>query len=331
VIRVGILGATGMVGQQLVRLLDGHPWFRVTALAASERSRGRPYREACTWRLGVPMPAWAGELPVSAPEPPLACDVVLSGLPSDSARVAEPAFVAAGVPVVTNASTFRMDSTVPLVVPEVNADAVEAVRGREGFIVANPNCTVTGIALALAPLHAAFEVTEVIAATMQAISGAGYPGVPALDVTDNVVPFIAGEEEKFPLELNKLLAAKIETSAQCHRVPVRDGHLAALWVRCARQPSAERAVETLRAFRASAEVTGLPSAVEEPIVVRDEVDRPQPVLDRDAGRGMAVSVGRVITDGSWLRMLVLSHNTVRGAAGAAILNAELLEARGLLG
>ncbi|MEX0692494.1 MAG: aspartate-semialdehyde dehydrogenase [Gemmatimonadales bacterium] len=330
-IRVGILGATGMVGQQLVRLLEGHPWFRVTALAASERSQGRPYAEACGWRMTTAMPAWAVAMPVVPPAPPLDCDIVLSGLPADSARVAEPAFVAAGVPVITNSSPHRMDQDVPLVVPEVNADAVSAVKGRRGFIVANPNCTAAGIAVALAPLHVAFGVEEVLAATMQALSGAGFPGVASLDVTDNVLPYIAGEEEKIPRELNKILGASMTMSVQCHRVSVRDGHLAALWIKCAQQPSVGAVKDALRSFRASAEVAALPSAPAESIVVRDEPDRPQPVLDRDAGNGMAVTVGRIMTDGAWLRLLVLSHNTVRGAAGAAILNAELLKARGLIG
>jgi aspartate-semialdehyde dehydrogenase len=332
-VRVGILGATGSVGQRFVQLLERHPSFTVTALAASERSQGKPYREACTWRLPGEMPAGVRDLPVRSPEPPLDCDVVFSSLPADIARQVEGDFARAGYPVISNSSAYRMDDGVPLVIPEVNPEHLGLVRGGGGFIVTNPNCSTIMIALALAPL-APFGIEAVVATTLQAISGAGYPGVASLDITDNVVPFIAQEEEKIERETRKILGplkdgrvtpAPFAVSAQCHRVNVVDGHLAAVRVRLARTPEPAELAQTMAAFTGVPQRLGLPSAPARPIVVRGEPDRPQPRLDRDAGGGMSITVGRIARDAVLgHRFVVLGHNTIRGAAGAAILNAELL-------
>ncbi len=339
--RVGILGATGTVGQRFIQLLEDHPQFEVTALVASGRSQGKPYAEACAWRLPGEMPEHVRRLAVSAPQPPLDCELVFSSLPSDIARGTEASFAAAGYPVISNSSAFRMEEDVPLLIPEVNhehlqlLDAQRAARGYDtGFIVTNPNCSTIMLALALAPLHARFGVEAVVATTMQALSGAGYPGVASLDVIDNVLPFIESEEEKIERETLKILgrmsdarieAAPMKVSAQCHRVNVSDGHLAAVRVKL------KRAAEPADVRDALASFTGLPqelrlySAPERPIIVREENDRPQPRLDRDAGGGMSVTVGRIAPDSVLdFRFIALSHNTIRGAAGAAILNAELL-------
>ncbi len=341
-IRVGILGATGTVGQRFIRLLDGHPQFTVTAVAASDRSVGKSFAEACLWRLPGDMPESARGLVVRRPEPPLDCDLVFSSLPTETAREIEGCFAAAGYPVLSNSSVYRMDSDVPLVVPEVNPDHLDVLarRAGKGFVVTNPNCSAIGIVLALAPLDREFGVEACAVTTLQAISGAGYPGVPAMDITDNVIPFIGGEEEKIERETQKILGrlgpegfepAAFAVSAQCHRVNVQDGHLAAVRVKL-RRPSDLRAVgRALAGFSGVPQALRLPTAPEHPVVVRTEPDRPQPRLDRDAGGGMSVTVGRLLPDHVLdYRFVVLSHNTIRGAAGAAILNAELLAARGLL-
>jgi aspartate-semialdehyde dehydrogenase len=341
-LRVGILGATGTVGQRLVSLLEGHPQLVVTAVAASDRSQGRPYAEACTWRLPGDMPPAVRALTVAPPEPPLDCDIVLSSLPSEIAGDAETRFAEAGYPVVSNSSSHRMGERVPLLVPEINPDHLGLLERRpgRGFIVTNPNCSAIGIALALAPLQARFGLEAVAVTTLQAISGAGYPGVPSLDITDNVVPYIGGEEEKIERETLKILGrwdgqgvrpAAFPLSAQVHRVPVVDGHLAAVRVRLARPAEPAELRDAFAAFRGLPQELGLPSAPACPVVVRAEPDRPQPRLDRDAGRGMSVTVGRIARDNVLShRFVVLSHNTIRGAAGAAVLNAELLLARGYL-
>ncbi len=339
-IRVGILGATGTVGQRFIQLLDGHPQFIVTAVAASDRSVGKRFAEACVWRLAGEMPRVVRDLPVGPPKPPLDCDVVFSSLPSEIGRDAEGCFAEAGYAVVSNTSSYRMDAGVPLLIPEVNPEHLALLdrRSGKGFIVTNPNCSAIGIALALAPLHKRFGVEAVIATTLQAISGAGYPGVPAMDITDNVLPFIANEEEKIEQETQKILGtmkdgavapAAFPVSAQCHRVNVQDGHLAAIRVKLARKASAGDVRETLATFTGVPQALKLQTAPERPVVVRDEPDRPQPRLDRDAGRGMSVTVGRILPDRVLdYRFVTLSHNTIRGAAGAAILNAELLVAKG---
>jgi aspartate-semialdehyde dehydrogenase len=346
-VRVGILGATGMVGQRFVQMLASHPNFVVTALAASDRSQGKRYGEACTWRLAGDMPEFVKSMVVQSPQPPLDCDVVVSSLPSEVARAAEESFARAGYPVISNASSCRMDADVPLLIPEINADHLEVLEGQrkergfgDGYIVTNPNCSTIILALALAPLHARFGVEAVVATTLQALSGAGYPGVASLDAVDNVLPFIDGEEAKMERETRKILGrlhgsafeeAPFAVSAQCHRVNVADGHLVAVRVKFSRRASIEQVREALVAFRSVPQELRLHTAPERPVLVREENDRPQPRLDRDAGGGMSVTVGRLLPDKVLdYRFVVLGHNTIRGAAGAAILNAELLLARGLL-
>jgi aspartate-semialdehyde dehydrogenase len=345
-IPVGILGATGAVGQRFVQLLADHPWFETAELAASDRSAGKPYREACTWRLaGAPPPAVA-ELVVSSLEGPFRSRLLFSSLDSSVAGEAEAALAARGHAVVSNSRNHRMDDDVPLLVPEVNPghlDALSVQRRRTGggYIVTNPNCSVVGLAMALAPLHGAFGLEAAVVVTLQALSGAGYPGVASLDIGDNVVPFIGGgEEEKIETEPRKILGgfargvfepASFTVSCSVHRVAVVDGHTMAVFVRLARKASPAEAARVLADFRGEPQERRLPFAPERPIHVLEADDRPQPRLDRDRERGMAVSVGRVRGDKLFdLRMEALVHNTIRGAAGAAILNAELLHARGLL-
>ena len=345
--RVGILGATGTVGQRFIQLLEGHPQFEVTALAASDRSQGRSYAEACAWRLAGEMPEYVRAMPVEAPRPPLDCDLVFSSLPGGMAREVEGAFAAAGYAVVSNSSAFRMDADVPLLIPEVNHGhlrLLEAQRGKYatgGFVVTNPNCSAINVALPLAPLHARFGLEAAVVTTLQALSGAGYPGVASLDIADNVVPFIESEEEKIEEETRKILGelrgseiahAPTRVSAQVHRVNVTDGHLAAVRVKLSRRATLEEVRDALASFASLPQELGLPSAPARPVIVRDERDRPQPRLDRDAGRGMSVTVGRLMPDSVFdFRFVCLSHNTIRGAAGAAVLNAELLAALEHLG
>ena len=344
--RVGILGATGMVGQRFIQLLENHPQFEISALAASDRSQGKTFQEACTWRLGGEMPAFVKAMKVAAPEPPLDCELIFSSLPGDIARASEGAFALAGFPVISNSSAFRMDADVPLLIPEINHDHLALIdvqrkrSGQQGYIVTNPNCSTIMLALALAPLQQEFGVESVVATTMQALSGAGYPGVPSLAISDNVLPFIEGEEEKIEQETLKILGklgdarikdAPMAVSAQCHRVNVTDGHLAAVRVKLGRATGLEALKEAFASFTSLPQELHLHSAPEHPIIVREEPDRPQPRLDRDAGNGMSVSVGRVQHDNVLdYRFVALSHNTIRGAAGAAILNAELLIATGKL-
>jgi aspartate-semialdehyde dehydrogenase len=335
-----------MVGQRFIQLLVDHPQFEVSAVAASDRSQGKNYGEACTWRLSGKMPALVRALPIQAPAPPLDCELVFSSLPGEIARETEGSFAAAGYPVISNSSAFRMDEDVPLLIPEVNHAHLGLLEGQKtkysgrGFIVTNPNCSTIMLALALAPLHAAFGVEATIATTLQALSGAGYPGVASLDILDNVLPYISGEEEKIETETTKILGrfnnsrielAPMAVSAQCHRVNVADGHMAAVRVKLARKATLDDVRESLRSFRSLPQELGLHSAPAAPIVVRNEQDRPQPKLDRDAGNGMTITVGRLNSDSVLdYRFVVLSHNTIRGAAGAAILNAELLIALGHL-
>src|SRR3989441_4376748 len=343
IIRTGILGATGVVGQRFIQLLEDHPQFEVTALAASDRSQGKTYAEACGWRLPGEMPEVAKQIVVQSPGSPLDCDFVFSSLPGDIAKEAEENFARAGYPVISNSSSHRMAADVPLLIPEVNHEHVAMIdtqrtsRGYDrGFIVTNPNCSAIVIVMAMAPLHARFGVASCVVTTMQALSGAGYPGVASLDATDNVIPFIGGEEEKIEAETLKLLGhlngdaieeARIEVSAQCNRVNVSDGHMASIRVKLARPASLDQIREALASFTSLPQALKLDSAPPKPIIVRDEVDRPQPRLDRDAGNGMSVTVGRLTRDGVLdFRFVALGHNTIRGAAGAAILNAELLVA-----
>ncbi|GAC1445858.1 MAG: aspartate-semialdehyde dehydrogenase [Pyrinomonadaceae bacterium] len=344
--RVGILGATGTVGQRFIQLLENHPQFEVTAVAASDKSEGKTFAEACVWRLACEMPPNVRSLVVASPRPPLDCDLIFSSLPGDIARETEESFARAGYPVISNSSAWRMDADVPLLIPEINhqhlalIDVQRHARDFKGFIVTNPNCSTIGLTLALAPLEQKFGIEVVIATTLQAISGAGYPGVAALDITDNVFPFISGEEEKMESETQKILGklsgeriehAALKISAQCHRVNVSDGHIVAARVKLSTNTTLEELRHALAAFTSLPQELKLHSAPPRPIIVRDECDRPQPRLDRDAGGGMSITVGRILPDKVLdFRFVTLSHNTIRGAAGAAILNAELIIAKNLL-
>lgn len=345
--RVGILGATGTVGQRVIHMLRDHPYFEVTALAASDRSEGKRFIEVCNWKLPYDMPEEVRDIRVYPCKPPLDCDLVIASLPSDIALESEGAFAAAGFPVISNSSAFRMDQDVPLIVPEINPDHLDLIeiqkknRGFDrGYLVTNPNCTTIGLVMALAPLYQAFGLEAVMMTSMQAISGAGYPGVASMDIIDNVMPYIGGEEEKCEVEPQKILGrfagSKIEdapfkVSAQCNRVPVQDGHLESVRVKLAKKASIDEVISTLENFRGLPQELRLPTAPEKPIIVRSEKDRPQPRLDRDAGNGMATVVGRIGKDTIFdYKLTLISHNTIRGAAGAALLNAELLIAKGLL-
>jgi aspartate-semialdehyde dehydrogenase len=345
-IPVGILGATGAVGQRFIQLLEGHPWFEVVEVAASDRSAGKTFEEACTWRLAGSPPESVGRLTVLTTDGPFRSRLLFSGLDASVAGEVESALASKGIAVVSNSRNHRMDPDVPLLIPEINADHLDALAGQRrrtggGFIVTNPNCSVAGLAMALAPLERAFGLETVHVVTLQALSGAGYPGVSSMDVADNVVPFIGGgEEEKIEAEPRKILGrfangafvdADVAISASVHRVAVSDGHTMAAFVHTRRKATPEDAARVFAEFRGEPQERKLPFAPEHPIHVLTQADRPQPRLDRDRERGMAVSVGRIRANGSGgLKLEALVHNTIRGAAGAAILNAELLHARGLL-
>ncbi len=337
---VGILGATGTVGQRFIQLLADHPWFQVKAAAASDRSVGKSYADACPWLLPTPIPDAVQDLVVQPLEPNLDCRLVFSALPSSVAGPIEEQFAAAGYAVFTNASAHRLDPDVPLLIPEVNASHTKLVdtqqrgRGWNGLLVASANCTATQLALALKPLHQAFGIRKLSVVTLQAVSGAGYPGVSAADILGNVIPFIKGEEEKVERESRKLLGklhdeviidAPFVVSAQCNRVPVYDGHTECVSVGFECEPELADVIAAFDEFQGSPEVAELPSTPARSIVVFEEDNRPQPLRDRDVGKGMSVSVGRVrdcpVLD---VKFVVLGHNTVRGAAGGSIHNAELL-------
>ena len=337
---VAILGATGAVGQTFIRLLEGHPWFEVAELAASERSAGKRYGDAARWLEGT-MPERLRDVPVLPCDPDaVRSPIVFSALDSSAAGAVEPAMAAAGKVVFSNAKNFRMAPDVPLVIPEVNHDHVALIerqrreRGWSGAIVTNANCSVTVAALALAPLHEAFTVTQTFIATMQAVSGAGYPGVPSLDILGNAIPYIADEEPKIQVELRKLLGrcdgerivdAEIRSSVHTNRVPVEHGHTVCMSVGFARKPSVQEVVDVLRAWRGPERVRRMPSAPELAVAYTDAPARPQPRRDAMAGDGMTVTVGRVREDDLLdVRLVAMGHNTIRGAAGGSILNAELL-------
>jgi aspartate-semialdehyde dehydrogenase len=346
-IPVGILGATGTVGQRFIQLLEAHPWFEVEWLAASDRSAGKPYAEAAKWNLMTPLPERIARMTVSPAAPDgKAPKLIFAALDAKAAREIEPAFAAAGHAVVSNSSAFRMQEDVPLVIPEVNGDHIELIRHQAwykhngGFMVTNPNCSAIGLVLALAPLHRRFEVDKVFVATMQAISGAGYPGVPSMDILGNVIPYIANEEDKMEAESRKLLGslhgarvmpADLSLSAHCNRVAVEDGHTDSVSIKLRRPAQAEEIVAAWQEFRCLPQKLKLPTAPEQPVIYDPAPDRPQPRLDRDRGQGMSAVTGRLrpcnIFD--W-KFTVLSHNTIRGAAGAAVLNGELLKAQGYL-
>ena len=347
-IPVAVLGATGSVGQRFVSLLDGHPWFKVVALAASDRSEGKPYAQACRWILSDPMPAWAQTMTLvpATPEAVSGARIVFSALPADLASGLEPEFARAGFAVCSNASSYRRELDVPLLLPEVNADHIQLVphqrhnHGWSGCILTNPNCTSTGLTVALKALDDQFGLKRAFVVSLQALSGAGYPGVSSLDIIDNVIPYIGGEEEKVEWEPRKMLGklgdngvalADVKISAHTNRVAVIDGHIVCASVEFAAPVSPEQAIRALIAYQAPASARDLPSAPRPVIVVRAEADRPQPRLDRLSGKGMTTVVGRVRSDPLFhLKFVVLSHNTIRGAAGGSIYNAELLVQEGLL-
>lgn len=343
---VAVLGATGAVGQTFIRLLHGHPWFEVTEVAASERSAGKPYAEAARWLEGT-LPAEVARKTVLPCDPSaVTAPLVFSALDSSVAGEVEAAFARAGRLVLSNAKNYRMEADVPLVVPDANADHLALLdgqrrtRGWSGAIVTNANCAATVAAMALAPLHAEFGLSRLVAVTMQAVSGAGYPGVPSLDILGNVIPYIADEEPKIEAELPKILGrlvgggvdpAPFVVSAQANRVAVEHGHTVCMSAGFERRPSVDEALRALRAWEGPKGVRGLPSAPDVPIVVSEGVDRPQARRDVMTGRGMSVMVGRVRPDPIFhLRLVALGHNTIVGAAGASVLNAELLASRGLV-
>ncbi len=342
---MGILGATGAVGQRMVSLLAGHPWFRLAEVAASERSAGKRYADATRWFLPGDVPEEARGLTVVPVESELASPIVLSALDAAVADEIEPLQAGRGRLVVSNTKSFRMQEDVPLLVPEVNADHLALLdrqpwRASGGGIVTNPNCVVVGLAMALAPLHRTFGIEACCVTTLQALSGAGYPGVASLDAQGNVIPFIDGEEEKIEREPGKILGtldggrvepASFPISVSVNRVPVRDGHTESVFVRLGRRADLAEIRDAFTSFAGEPQRLGLPSAPPRPVVVRDERDRPQPARDVEAGAGMVVTVGRVRKDPVYdVRFTLLVHNTVRGAAGAALLHAELLLATGRL-
>jgi aspartate-semialdehyde dehydrogenase len=346
-IPVGILGATGVVGQRFIQMLEHHPWFEVAWLAASDRSEGKVYAEAARWRLKTAIPAAVAKMLVSPATPDGAPKVIFAALDSAIAAELEPRFAHAGCAVVSNSSALRMQEDVPLVIPEVNAGHIKLIdiqgwrKKSGGYVVTNPNCSAIGLVLALAPIHQRFGLDTVMAVTMQAISGAGYPGVASLDILGNVIPFIKNEEEKMEEETKKLLGqvngskvipGAFAMSAQCNRVAVEDGHTESISIRLKKKAKPEEIIESWKAYRAEPQELKLPSAPERPVVYLEANDRPQPRFDIDMGAGMTTVVGRLrpcsVLD--W-KFTVLSHNTIRGAAGAALLNAELLKAKGYLG
>lgn len=346
-LKVAILGATGIVGQRFVQLLENHPWFEISALAASERSVGKPYAEAVRWKLDSPLPTHVRDMPVLEPKPDLDAHIVFSGLDAAVAGPIEAHFAQAGYAVISNAKSHRMDEDVPLVIPEINAEHISVIERQQarrgytkGFIVTNPNCSATALCLALAPLEREFGIERVLVTTLQAISGAGYPGVPALDIVGNIIPYINEEEEKIERETRKIFGrlknGKIEphpmtVSATATRVPVVDGHSESVSVRLHRPASLEEITDALRSYTSLPQELKLPSAPDRPVVLGAEHDRPQPRFDVSLEKGMATVVGRVRPCPvlGW-KFVLLGHNTIRGAAGAAILNAELLKAQGVL-
>jgi aspartate-semialdehyde dehydrogenase len=344
-IEVGVLGATGMVGQHFIRFLEGHPWFKLTWLGASDRSAGKKLRDATSWRLGGEMPQQVADLTVFESKPQSAPQLLFSAMDASVATEIEQAFAAAGHIVVSNSRNHRMDPDVPLLVPEVNADHLQLCklqrksRGWEGLIVTNPNCSTVVLTMALAPL-AQFGIRMVIATTLQAISGAGYPGVPSMDILANVIPFIGGEEEKMQEETQKILGTVqngqvlplgARVSAHCNRVPVVDGHTVTVSVDFDRDVLVSQAREAIESFRGLPQERNLPSAPRRPLIYLEQPDRPQPRRDAERERGMTTFVGRLrecpVLD---LKLVACGHNTIRGAAGAAVLNAELMVSEGFI-
>ncbi len=345
-IPVGILGATGIVGQRFIQMLEHHPWFEVAWLAASDRSEGREYADAARWRLKTTIPTRIAKMRVSPARPEGAPRVIFAALDASIAAELEPRFAEAGCAIITNSSALRMAKDVPLVIPEVNPDHLKLIecqswkRKSGGFVVTNSNCSAMGLVLALAPLHKLFGIETVMAVTMQAVSGAGYPGVASLDILGNVIPYIAKEEQKMEEETRKLLGtlngagivpALFKMSAQCNRVAVEDGHTESVSVKLKNKAEAAEILGAWAGFRGIPQEQTFPSAPEIPVLYLDSSDRPQPRFDVDCGHGMTTTVGQLRPCGvlDW-KFTVLSHNTIRGAAGAALLNAELLKVQGYL-
>ncbi len=345
-LKVGILAATGAVGQRFVEHLVDHPWFEIAALTGSERTAGRPYAEGVNWLLEGDIPAAVAGMVVQATEPDLNVDLVFSALPTEQALETEAAFAAAGYPVLTNASPYRMHAQVPLLIPEVNPEHSaliphqQAATGWPGFIVANANCSTTSIVLPLKVLQEAFGLEAAVVTTLQAISGAGYPGVPSLDILDNIIPHIKNEDRKLETEPLKILGrfeddriefASLKVSAQANRVPVLDGHMASVSVKLGRPVEPEEAIAAFENWQGPAALRDLPTVPKPALIYRHEPDRPQPRKDRMAGRGLAWTVGKVrscpVLD---LRFLCIAHNTLRGAASGSVLNAELLVRQGYI-
>ena len=341
-LKAAVLGATGNVGQIFVQLLEGHPWFEVTSVAASERSAGRTYGEVSRWRQSVPIPESVAYMEVVDIDPSAVkdVDVVFSALPSDVAGKVEEEFARAGYVIVSNASAHRMDPDVPMLNPEINCSHVSLIeqqrkiRKWDGAIITNPNCSTTVLTMPLKPIFDEFGISRLIVSTMQAISGAGYPGVPSIDIVDNVIPFIGGEEPKMESETQKILGtaskpADFKVSASCHRVPTIDGHMEAVFVEMKKQVEPNIVAEAMENFVGEPQTLKLPSAPEKPVVVTWEKDRPQTRLDRMEGNGMSTVVGRIRKDPALngVKFIALGHNTIRGAAGCGVLNAEYLKVK----
>ncbi|MBN1354842.1 aspartate-semialdehyde dehydrogenase [bacterium] len=344
--RVGILGATGAVGQRFVSLLARHPWFEPVSLMASGKSKGKPYPEACLWHLDDPIPEYCSRLTVEACLPAEGLDLVFSGLDAGVAGSIETDFASFGTPVISNARTHRLVKDVPLIVPEINSEHLSLIESQkkrlnsEGFIVTNPNCSTIILSLALAPLQAKFGLEDVVVTTLQALSGAGYPGPGAMDILDNIIPYIPGEEEKIqtePLKIfgtlsgNSIVPKRMNISARCHRVQVTDGHLLSVSVRLKQRPKPEEMIAAWQDYTPGIAGLQLPSLPSRSIRYTCVDNRPQPRLDRDSGNGMTIWIGRLrscnVLD---YHFSVLGHNTIRGAAGGSILVAELLAARNLI-
>ncbi len=347
--RVGILGGSGTVGQKFIQLLHNHPYFRVKAVTG-ERTKGKKYGEAVNWLFSHEIPENVRDLVVTSSSPSsLDVDFVFSALPSQVARAIEPLFAENGLPVISNASAFRMEKDVPLIIPEVNPQHLSLIevqrklRKWDGYIVTDPNCSTVALAMVLKPILDSFSIRRVIVTTMQAISGAGYPGIPSLSILDNIIPFIPGEEEKIETETLKILGrfekdhvkeAEIKIFASCNRVPVLDGHLEHVYIEAKEEVDLETVKQVLQDFKGKPQELKLPTAPSQPIILLNSEDRPQPRLDRLAGDvpGMSVVVGKVKQgiDKNSLSLTLLGHNTIRGAAGSAILIAELLASMNML-
>ncbi len=340
-IKVGILGATGSVGQRFVQLLENHPYFELVSLSASEKNSGKTYYEVMKdkWFISKEIPNYAKNLIIEECKPNSDCKVVFSALDSSVAGEIEKEFAENGYIVISNSRNHRMNQDVPLLIPEVNSEHLELIKNKRGFIVTNPNCSATGLILALAPLHKKFKIKKIFVTTMQALSGAGYPGIASIDIMDNVIPYISGEEEKMESEPLKILGefeqgkikfADIKITAHCNRINVSDGHLESVSFELEKKATMEEIKNELNNFNPLKEMN-LPSAPEKPIIIKEENNRPQPKHDRNEGNGMSCVIGRIrkcnLLD---YKMTILSHNTIRGAAGGAILNAEILYKKGFL-